>query len=160
MVCRWKAGYEVERRNQNYSREPFVVQGPTSSKRIDGTCRITAWRTNFLSQRSRCSFPANYQVGCLYDVELMLSRWFGKQDNKWREASLQVYSLLDKRYFFSIFFPPTNGCYKSCFMTKGFLRQEENQYLALPHGIIKKMPVHIQQLIGYKLSQPYCGLGG
>ncbi|TVY39344.1 Uncharacterized protein LSUB1_G002878 [Lachnellula subtilissima] len=45
----------------------------------------------------------------------------------------------------------------SCFMTKGFLRQEENQYLALPHDIVRKMPVHIQQLIGYKLSQPYCG---
>jgi ectoine hydroxylase-related dioxygenase (phytanoyl-CoA dioxygenase family) len=45
----------------------------------------------------------------------------------------------------------------SCFMTKGYLRQEENQYLAIPRDVVLKMPVHIQQLIGYKLSQPFCG---
>ena len=42
-------------------------------------------------------------------------------------------------------------------MTKGYLRQEENQYLAIPRDVVLKMPVHIQQLMGYKLSQPFCG---
>ncbi|KIW32401.1 uncharacterized protein PV07_03950 [Cladophialophora immunda] len=45
----------------------------------------------------------------------------------------------------------------SCFMTKGWLRQEENQYLAIPKEVVLKMPVHIQQLMGYKLSQPFLG---
>ena len=45
----------------------------------------------------------------------------------------------------------------SCFMTKGWLRQEENQYLAIPREVVLEMPVHIQQLMGYKLSQPFCG---
>jgi hypothetical protein len=42
-------------------------------------------------------------------------------------------------------------------MTKGWLRQEENQYLAIPREVVLKMPIHIQQLMGYKLSQPFCG---
>jgi hypothetical protein len=44
----------------------------------------------------------------------------------------------------------------SCLMTKGYHRQDENQYLAIPRETVLKMPVPIQQLMGYKLSQPFC----
>jgi ectoine hydroxylase-related dioxygenase (phytanoyl-CoA dioxygenase family) len=44
----------------------------------------------------------------------------------------------------------------SCLTTKGYLRQEENQYLAIPRETVLKMPVPIQQLMGHKLSQPFC----
>ncbi|KAF4949081.1 hypothetical protein FGADI_9155 [Fusarium gaditjirri] len=45
----------------------------------------------------------------------------------------------------------------SCFMTKGFLRQEENQYLASPLETIREYPEHLQKLIGYSLSNPFLG---
>jgi ectoine hydroxylase-related dioxygenase (phytanoyl-CoA dioxygenase family) len=40
----------------------------------------------------------------------------------------------------------------SCFMTRGWLRQEENQYLAVPPEVAKTLPVRIQKLLGYALS--------
>jgi ectoine hydroxylase-related dioxygenase (phytanoyl-CoA dioxygenase family) len=40
----------------------------------------------------------------------------------------------------------------SCFMTRGWLRQEENQYLAAPPEVTKNLPVRIQKLLGYALS--------
>ncbi|KAJ5560298.1 hypothetical protein N7513_002697 [Penicillium frequentans] len=45
----------------------------------------------------------------------------------------------------------------SCFMTKGFLRQEENQYLATPLERIREYPEYIQRLIGYNVSHPFLG---
>ncbi|KAI9729400.1 MAG: hypothetical protein M1834_006924 [Cirrosporium novae-zelandiae] len=45
----------------------------------------------------------------------------------------------------------------SCHMVKGFLRQDENQYLAIPREIVESYPTKIQRLIGYSVSQPYCG---
>ncbi|KAF2135830.1 uncharacterized protein K452DRAFT_260076 [Aplosporella prunicola CBS 121167] len=45
----------------------------------------------------------------------------------------------------------------SCFMTKGFLRQEENQYLANPIEKVKEYPADIQQMIGYHISKPFLG---
>lgn len=40
----------------------------------------------------------------------------------------------------------------SCFMTRGWLRQEENQYLAVPPEVAKTLPTKVQKLIGYQLS--------
>ncbi|KAK8248238.1 hypothetical protein HDK77DRAFT_223491 [Phyllosticta capitalensis] len=45
----------------------------------------------------------------------------------------------------------------SCFMTRGFLRQEENQYIAVPVERAKQLPVRIQKLLGYTISEPMLG---
>lgn len=42
-------------------------------------------------------------------------------------------------------------------LTQGHRRQEENQYLVVPHEIVRQYPKHIQDLLGYKISTPYCG---
>ncbi|KAF2491703.1 phytanoyl-CoA dioxygenase family protein [Lophium mytilinum] len=46
-----------------------------------------------------------------------------------------------------------------CFMTRGWLRQEENQYLASPLEKIKEMNYTPKQLkmMGYSVSEPYLG---
>jgi ectoine hydroxylase-related dioxygenase (phytanoyl-CoA dioxygenase family) len=41
----------------------------------------------------------------------------------------------------------------SCFMTRGYLRQEENQYLAVPQEVAKSLPLRIQKLMGYAVSE-------
>jgi ectoine hydroxylase-related dioxygenase (phytanoyl-CoA dioxygenase family) len=43
------------------------------------------------------------------------------------------------------------------FLTRGHLRQEENQYLANSFEKVKALPEHIQKLIGYSVNVPYCG---
>ncbi|TVY44465.1 Uncharacterized protein LOCC1_G005154 [Lachnellula occidentalis] len=43
------------------------------------------------------------------------------------------------------------------FMCRGYLRQEENQFLANPIDEVKKMSEPIQRMIGYSVSSPYCG---
>ncbi|CAG9997141.1 unnamed protein product [Clonostachys byssicola] len=46
----------------------------------------------------------------------------------------------------------------SCFYTKGFLRQEENQYLSAPFEAIKgKYDQPTLELLGYNLSPPFMG---
>ncbi|KAK3997958.1 phytanoyl dioxygenase family [Cladorrhinum sp. PSN332] len=45
----------------------------------------------------------------------------------------------------------------SCFMTKGYLRQEENQYLANPLEKVRQYPTELQKLIGYQVSNPFLG---
>jgi len=45
----------------------------------------------------------------------------------------------------------------SCFMTRGYLRQEENQYLSHSIEQVKRWPVELQQVAGYQLSEPFCG---
>ncbi|OAQ82524.1 phytanoyl- dioxygenase family protein [Purpureocillium lilacinum] len=45
----------------------------------------------------------------------------------------------------------------SCFMTRGWLRQEENQYLAVPLEVAKTLPLRIQRLMGYAISEPMLG---
>ncbi|KAL1627216.1 hypothetical protein SLS56_006455 [Neofusicoccum ribis] len=45
----------------------------------------------------------------------------------------------------------------SCFMTRGFLRQEENQYIAVPVERAKQLPTRIQKLLGYTISEPMLG---
>ncbi|KAK4702856.1 hypothetical protein P7C70_g3360, partial [Phenoliferia sp. Uapishka_3] len=39
----------------------------------------------------------------------------------------------------------------------GYLRQEENQYLALDHEILKSLPVEVQKLAGWEMSLPMAG---
>ena len=39
----------------------------------------------------------------------------------------------------------------------GWLRQEENQYLACPPEIARDLPVQLQKLIGYQLHPPFLG---
>jgi ectoine hydroxylase-related dioxygenase (phytanoyl-CoA dioxygenase family) len=45
----------------------------------------------------------------------------------------------------------------SSFMTRGVLRQEENQYLAVDKARMKKHPVEVQKIAGYSLSEPFLG---
>ncbi|PVH87659.1 phytanoyl-dioxygenase family protein [Cadophora sp. DSE1049] len=45
----------------------------------------------------------------------------------------------------------------SCFMTKGYLRQEENQYLANSVESIKRYTPEMQKTIGYSVSNPFLG---
>ena len=39
----------------------------------------------------------------------------------------------------------------------GWLRQEENQYLAVPHELVRQMPDQIQELMGYSLGSANLG---
>jgi ectoine hydroxylase-related dioxygenase (phytanoyl-CoA dioxygenase family) len=39
----------------------------------------------------------------------------------------------------------------------GHLRQEENQYLAVPIDVVKRYPPQVQALMGYVVSPPACG---
>lgn len=41
----------------------------------------------------------------------------------------------------------------SCFMTRGWLRQEENQYLCVPMEVVRSLPVKVQKLLGYATSE-------
>ncbi|CRG87157.1 putative protein YJR154W [Talaromyces islandicus] len=45
----------------------------------------------------------------------------------------------------------------STFNTRGWLRQEENQYLANSLDTIKKLPRALQERMGYELSRPFLG---
>src|SRR6266481_4405284 len=42
-------------------------------------------------------------------------------------------------------------------LARGYLRQEENQYLVVPLDTVRRYPPRIQQLLGYALSPPFCG---
>jgi len=42
-------------------------------------------------------------------------------------------------------------------LCRGYLRQEENQYLAVPRERVLEYPEQVQRLLGYDLSVPYCG---
>lgn len=45
----------------------------------------------------------------------------------------------------------------STFAIRGYLRQEENQYLAVPKEVVKQYDRPIQRFIGYFISDPACG---
>jgi ectoine hydroxylase-related dioxygenase (phytanoyl-CoA dioxygenase family) len=46
----------------------------------------------------------------------------------------------------------------SAIATPGYLRQEENQYLAVPwEGVADKYPTAVQRFLGYYVSRPYGG---
>ncbi|ATO18453.1 phytanoyl-CoA dioxygenase [Acinetobacter sp. LoGeW2-3] len=40
---------------------------------------------------------------------------------------------------------------------RGYLRQEENQYLVVPKETVLKYPKEVQDLLGYKVCEPFCG---
>ncbi len=46
----------------------------------------------------------------------------------------------------------------SAFAIRGYLRQEENQYIAHDPEKIKRLPVWLQRFVGYNISEPYVGL--
>ncbi|MEO1192147.1 MAG: phytanoyl-CoA dioxygenase family protein [Pseudomonadota bacterium] len=48
-------------------------------------------------------------------------------------------------------------CGMICGYSLGWLRQEENQYLAVPPAVAKDLPEHVQHLIGYKLHGDFLG---
>ncbi|KAL3487394.1 hypothetical protein BJX62DRAFT_228095 [Aspergillus germanicus] len=45
----------------------------------------------------------------------------------------------------------------STFVVRGYLRQEENQFLAIPREIVKTFDRQTQEFIGYYISEPACG---
>ncbi|PYH94665.1 hypothetical protein BO71DRAFT_440863 [Aspergillus ellipticus CBS 707.79] len=45
----------------------------------------------------------------------------------------------------------------SAIATTGYLRQEENQYLAVPWEMAEKYPTAVQRFLGYSVSRPYGG---
>jgi len=45
----------------------------------------------------------------------------------------------------------------SCFMTRGWLRQEENQYISFTREQTLKMDKDVQKIAGYQLSEPFLG---
>ncbi|KAF2733776.1 hypothetical protein EJ04DRAFT_512922 [Polyplosphaeria fusca] len=45
----------------------------------------------------------------------------------------------------------------AAFATRGYLRQEENQYLANDLERIKELPVELQRFAGFGASKPYMG---
>jgi ectoine hydroxylase-related dioxygenase (phytanoyl-CoA dioxygenase family) len=45
----------------------------------------------------------------------------------------------------------------SCFMTRGWLRQEENHYLNMSLDTVKNLPRELQDTIGWSLSEPFLG---
>ncbi|KAL2796592.1 hypothetical protein BJX66DRAFT_335832 [Aspergillus keveii] len=45
----------------------------------------------------------------------------------------------------------------STFAVRGYLRQEENQFLAIPREVVTTLDRQTQQFIGYYISEPACG---
>lgn len=43
------------------------------------------------------------------------------------------------------------------FAVRGYLRQEENQYLAIPKEVARQYDRATQRFIGYYISEPACG---
>jgi ectoine hydroxylase-related dioxygenase (phytanoyl-CoA dioxygenase family) len=48
----------------------------------------------------------------------------------------------------------------AAFATRGYLRQEENQYLANDLDKIRKLPLDLQRFAGFGSSKPYMGWVG
>lgn len=45
----------------------------------------------------------------------------------------------------------------SCHMTRGSYRADENQYVGIQHDVIKTYEPQVQALLGYSISEPFCG---
>lgn len=43
------------------------------------------------------------------------------------------------------------------FVTRGYLRQEENQFLAVPPEVARQYPRDVLEYLGYSISDPACG---
>ncbi|KAJ5403952.1 hypothetical protein N7509_003823 [Penicillium cosmopolitanum] len=85
------------------------------------------------ADESLCS-TAEMKVGDAFII--IGSIWHGAGENKSETSRRNIYSM---------------------HMVKGCLRQDENQFLAIPRDVVKSYPFEVQQLIGYSVSQPYCG---
>ncbi|CAI7593456.1 hypothetical protein PCG10_009588 [Penicillium crustosum] len=53
--------------------------------------------------------------------------------------------------------PPERRIVYSCHMTRGSMRADENQYLAIDADVIKEYEPEVQALLGYSVSHPNCG---
>lgn len=53
--------------------------------------------------------------------------------------------------------PPERRIIYSCHMTRGAMRADENQYLAVEKDVIATYDPQVQALIGYSVSEPFCG---
>lgn len=53
--------------------------------------------------------------------------------------------------------PPERRIIYSCHMTRGAMRADENQYLAVEQDVIKTYDPEVQALLGYSVSEPFCG---
>lgn len=53
--------------------------------------------------------------------------------------------------------PPERRIIYSCHMTRGAMRADENQYLAVERDVIATYDPQVQALIGYSVSEPFCG---
>lgn len=53
--------------------------------------------------------------------------------------------------------PPERRIIYSCHMTRGAMRADENQYLAVDKEVIETYDPEVQALIGYSVSEPFCG---
>lgn len=42
-------------------------------------------------------------------------------------------------------------------IARGYLRQEENQYLVVPRETVMRYPREVRDLLGYKVCEPFCG---
>lgn len=45
----------------------------------------------------------------------------------------------------------------STFAVRGYLRQEENQFLAVPAEVVRSYDRDVQEFMGYCMSEPACG---
>lgn len=45
----------------------------------------------------------------------------------------------------------------SCHMTRGSYRADENQYVGVPAEVLKTYEPEVQALLGYSISEPFCG---
>jgi len=53
--------------------------------------------------------------------------------------------------------PPERRIIYSCHMTRGSMRADENQYLAIEPEVLKTFEPEVQSLLGYSVSHPNCG---
>ena len=45
----------------------------------------------------------------------------------------------------------------SCHMTRGSYRADENQYVGLSADVLRSYEPEVQALLGYSISEPFCG---
>ncbi|KAI1610495.1 hypothetical protein EDD36DRAFT_490737 [Exophiala viscosa] len=85
------------------------------------------------------------------------------------DESLAVYAELNKGDAFFMFASCFHGgsantttdshrLVYSTFVTRGWLRQEDNMYLSIPHDVLMQYDRKIQKFLGYSCSDPGCGL--
>lgn len=53
--------------------------------------------------------------------------------------------------------PPERRIIYSCHMTRGSMRADENQYLAVERDVVGTYDPEVQALLGYSVSEPFCG---